>query len=110
MDHLQIAADRAELTADGESLTFVKIRLMDSEGNWNRQEKRKVTVSLEGDMKIQGFGSADPSCEGSYQDETWSTYDGEVMAVLRSGTRPGKARLTVKAEGLDAQTVTFTQR
>ena len=110
VDHLQIAADRAELTADGESLTFVKIRLMDSEGNWNRQEKRKVTVSLEGDMKIQGFGSADPSCEGSYQDETWSTYDGEVMAVLRSGTRPGKARLTVKAEGLDAQTVTFTQR
>lgn len=96
---LDVAADRTQLPADGESLAFVKIRLMDEKGCFNRQQCMKVTVQVEGNAFLQGFGSANPSCEGSYQDSTWDTYDGAVMAVIRAAKSPGKTRITVSAEG-----------
>ena len=41
---LKVEADRNELPADGESLTFVKIRLEDAAGNFNRRESAAVTI------------------------------------------------------------------
>ena len=86
-------------------LAFVKVRLADAQGRINRFERREITVKLEGNAVLQGFGSADPSCEGSYQDTTWLTYDGAVMAVVRGGKTRGQARLTFSSPGLpDAMT------
>lgn len=102
---LQAESDRKELPSDGQSLAFVKVRLTDENGNWNRQESRTVSVKLEGNAFLQGFGSANPSCVGSYQDLEWETYDGEVMAVIRAGKTPGEARLTFSAPGCQAETV-----
>ena len=91
---LKVEADRNELPADGESLTFVKIRLEDAAGNFNRRESAAVTIKVEGCAALQGFGSADPSCEGSYQSHTWNTYDGSVMCnshrcIKKKGYRCG---------------------
>lgn len=97
-ERLCIEADRHVLPADGESLAFVKIRLMDADGNWNRQQKTAVTVKAEGAARLQGYGSANPSCVGSYQDSTWETYDGAVMAVIRAAREPGEARIVISAE------------
>ncbi len=94
---LKVEADRNELPADGESLTFVKIRLEDAAGNFNRRESAAVTIKVEGCAALQGFGSADPSCEGSYQSHTWNTYDGSVMAVIRAAKCPGEAIVTISA-------------
>ncbi|MCM1124292.1 MAG: DUF4982 domain-containing protein [Eubacterium sp.] len=105
---LRAKTDRNELPADGEALAFVKIRLTDAAGNWNRQQAAAITVKLEGSAVLQGFGSADPSCEGSYQNDTWNTYDGAVMAVIRAAKEPGQAKLTVSAEGCADTTVVLT--
>lgn len=94
---LKVEADRNELPADGESLTFIKIRLEDAAGNFNRRESAAVTMKVEGCAALQGFGSADPSCEGSYQSHTWNTYDGSVMAVIRAAKCPGEAIVTISA-------------
>ena len=94
---LKVEADRNELPADGESLTFIKIRLEDAAGNFNRWESAAVTMKVEGCAALQGFGSADPSCEGSYQSHTWNTYDGSVMAVIRAAKCPGEAIVTISA-------------
>ena len=45
---LKVEADRNELPADGESLTFIKIRLEDAAGNFNRRESAAVTMKVEG--------------------------------------------------------------
>lgn len=97
--------DRAELPVDGESLAFVKVCLADAEENHNRQEQKEITVKVEGNAVLQGFGSADPSCEGSYQGDMWQTYDGAVMAVIRAGKTPGEAKVTFTAEGCASESV-----
>jgi len=108
VSRLSIEADTTTLRANGEDLCFVKIRLADAQGLINRFECRKISVKLEGDASLQGFGSADPSCEGGYQDAAWNTFDGAVMAVLRSGKTPGEATLTMSAEGLPDAVFTVT--
>ncbi|MFZ2134737.1 MAG: hypothetical protein WAV19_16760, partial [Blautia wexlerae] len=61
------------------------------------RESAAVTIKVEGCAALQGFGSADPSCEGSYQSHTWNTYDGSVMAVIRAAKCSGKAVVTISA-------------
>ncbi len=104
-DWLKVETDRTELPADGQSLAFVKIRLTDAEGNLNRQEEAAVTVKVDGNAVLQGFGSADPSCEGSYQSDTWNTYDGAAMAVIRAAKEPGQAKIIVSAGDREEEVV-----
>ena len=75
---LSVQVVNAELPADGSGVSFLMAEPVDSLGRVNRAVKKAVTVSVEGAGTLLGFGSADPSCEGSYQDTTWETYDGRA--------------------------------
>ncbi len=103
-------ADRTVLAADGEDLSFITIKLTDETGTENLSASKKVTVSVEGAGRLEGFGSADPSCLGSYDDMEWETYDGYVMGVVRAGEEDGSIRVTAAAEGCEAQCVEIQVR
>lgn len=98
---LRVTVDKTTLQADGQSLAFLTADLTDADGVWNRWEKKDVTVTVEGAAVLQGFGSADPSAEGSYQDHTWATWDGRVMAVIRSTRETGNIRVHFSAPGCE---------
>ncbi len=93
------------LPADDSGVAFLIVEPTDGNGQVNRAEKKTITVSVEGAGFLAGFGSADPSCEGSYQDTSWETYDGRVMAAIRSGNRPGLITVRFAAEGCPTETV-----
>ena len=102
---LSVDCEGKELKADGEDLAFVTVRLTDRDGVENNYAEKEITVSVEGAGTLQGYGSADPRAIGSYDDTTWKTFDGEVMAVIRAGVEPGKIKVTFTAEGCEPQTV-----
>lgn len=92
-------ADRDVLFADGQSLAFVTVDLVDDAETWNRWQEKTITVRVEGAGILQGFGSAAPSAEGSYQALSWNTWDGRVMAVIRSTLETGDIRITFSTPG-----------
>ena len=104
---LGVSVDKNILTADGRGAAFVTIDLLDEKGLPSRFETRKVTVTVEGAGVLAGFGSAHPQCEGSYQDLTWETFDGRVMAVIRSTGEPGEIRVRIEAEGCGEKVLTL---
>ena len=95
------------LKADGEDLAFVTARLTDKDGIDNLFAEKEVTVSVEGAGTLQGFGSADPRAIGSYDDTTWKTFDGYVMAVVRAGREAGEIKVAFTAEDCEPKTVTI---
>ena len=97
--------DRKTLSADGEDLDFITVKLVDENGVENLFASKKVTVSVKGAGTLQAFGSADPKALGSYDDTTWQTYDGYVMAVIRAGREAGTVIVTFTAEGCKGQCV-----
>lgn len=102
---LCVEADKSVLAADGEDLAFITIKLTDDKGTENLCATKKITVSVEGAGRLEGFGSADPQSLGSYDDREWETYDGYVIAVVRAGEDEGSIRVTVTAEGCEEQCV-----
>lgn len=99
--HMQAEYDCTELLADGEDMAFITVKLVDENGFENMSAVKDITVKVEGAGTLQGFGSANPSVLTSYDDTTWTTYDGSVMAAVRSGTQCGKLKVTFTADGCD---------
>lgn len=102
---LRVTSDREAVFADGQSLAYLTVDLVDANGQWNRWEEKEVTVTVEGAAALQGFGSANPSGGGSYQDTVWKTWDGRVMAVIRSTRETGTIRVRFSAPGCEDVTV-----
>ncbi len=107
---LTVDVENETLRANGEDLAFITVRLTDEAGEDKLFEKKVVTVSTEGAGTLQGFGNADPRGIGSYDDTTWETFDGYVMAVVRAGTEAGNINVSISAEGCETKNVTIKVR
>ena len=87
------------LKADGQDIVFLTVGMRDKRGNINLQEKKEISICVEGEGILQGYGSADPAAEESYKDTVCHTFDGYVQAAVRSGKKAGKVKATFCAEG-----------
>lgn len=102
---LAAEADRTTLRSNAQDLAFITVKLVDADGTENLFAKKRVTVNVAGAGTLQGFGNADPQSVGSYDDVTWETYNGYLLAAIRSGNAPGQIRVTFSAEGCKEKTV-----
>ena len=102
---MQVECEETTLKSDGEDLAFVTVKLTDAKGIENLNAEKEITVTVEGAGTLQGFGNADPQAIGSYDDTTWKTFDGSVMAVVRAGTEAGEIKVRFATEGCEAQEV-----
>ncbi len=107
---LQAKADRTEIAADKDEIAFVTLTLTDRKGTDNLFAKKKVRATVEGAGILQAFGSAEPQPTRSYDDSEWETYDGQVMAAIRSIGEPGEIRVHFEAEGCESVTVSIACR
>ena len=105
---LKVEVSRDTLTADGRGLALFTVDLLDAKGTVNRFAKRQVRVSVSGAGFLAGFGSANPSCEGSYQQDTWETFDGRVMAAVRAGFQAGEIVVAFRCEGCPEERIRLT--
>ena len=104
---LCVEADCEILKADGADLAYLMISLEDIQGRKNLQAVREVTVTVEGAGTLQGFGSADPATENDYDNTTWETYDGYLLAVVRAGLQAGEIKVSFEASGCEKKEVTL---
>jgi hypothetical protein len=102
---LELSCQESSLAADGEDLAFITVGLTDKEGHENLNAQKEISVTVEGAGTLQGFGSADPEAEGSYDDSTWKTFDGQVMAVVRAASQAGEIKVTFSAEGCESKSI-----
>lgn len=95
--YLHVDVDRDMLSADGADLSYIMISLRDEHGVLNPQAVEEVTVTVEGAGVLQGMGNADVETGNRYDCNTWQTFEGRVLAVVRAGMEPGE--ITVKVSG-----------
>ena len=105
---LAVTPSKTELTAGGQSLALLTVELLDEAGLLHCRESKDVTVEIDGPAVLAGFGSAAPQTEGSYQSPTQPTYDGRVMAALRSTEESGQVTVRFTAPGCAPSEVRLT--
>ncbi len=105
---LRLVPERKSLPADGHSIAYVGVEVIDEKGRVIPDAAVLLNATLEGAGVLSGFGSGNPVTAENYTKGTFTTYRGRAMAVIRSGYEPGEAVLKVTAEGMEPLTVIIT--
>lgn len=99
---LGIRLERDSMKADGQSLVFGTVEILDRNGRrvWNRD--RKLHISLEGGgAALAAFGTGQPVTEENYTAGAFTSYEGRAQFILRAGREPGEIEAHVRGDGLE---------
>ncbi|MCM1264089.1 MAG: DUF4982 domain-containing protein [Eubacterium sp.] len=92
---LSVSPDKEALSSDGQSLCYLPIEFTDEKGELIPYIEQPVTVKVEGAAKLQGLGSALCKTDERYVDNTFNSYRGRLLAVIRAGIETGTVKVTV---------------
>ncbi len=104
---IRLTAEDTALHADGSSMAFVHVELVDENGMVVPDADTSITVQVSGNAELLGFGSGNPIMEENYHTGRFTTYLGRALAVLRAGYEAGEATLSVSAEGVGTAKMAF---
>ena len=105
---LEVEADRQVITADGDDLSYLTIRVKDANGNLVNTDDVSITLSIQGEGKIIGVDNGRQTDHTSYQSLTRSAGAGELVAVVQSTQTAGSFTVTATANGLSSGSATVT--
>jgi beta-galactosidase len=94
---IRLSPEKEAVSADGHSLVYIPVELVDAEGNVVPDGDVRLTAEVTGGAELLGFGSGNPVTAENYTAGVFTTYRGRAMAVLRSGYEAGEAVLRVTA-------------
>jgi len=99
---VDVSLDKTQLRANGEDLAYVTIALVDENGVpiYNQHDDRQVIVRVIGAGEFAGMGNGKPNDVSSFQSETWTTFHGRVVAVVRATLQAGPIAVQIDVDGL----------
>lgn len=97
---IKLTADRTQLTADGEDLSYIAVELVDTKGNKDPKAENLVKFEIEGAGAIVGVGNANPMSIESYQLPQRKAWQGRCLVIVKSKKEAGNITLKASAEGL----------
>lgn len=98
---LTVIPDKRVLKADGQSLCYLPVEFTDENGSLLPYVEQPVRVKVAGAAVLQGLGSALCKTDQRYDGDTFTSYRGRLLAVLRAGTAPGKVKITVTSREME---------
>ena len=96
---IRLVADRNKIKTDRSDLSFVKIEVIDSNGQLVPQNSISVKLILSGNGELAASGNANPKDMASVNRLQINTYNGKALAIIRpSGS--GQVKLMAESQGL----------
>lgn len=105
---LRLTADRTHLKSDAADLSYVTIELVDAEGRVVNDSRRQVDIRVNGTCTLLAAGNASPTDMQSFRSSKPALFEGRALAIVKSTDSEGTADIHVSADGLAAQTISFT--
>ncbi|MCI7089433.1 MAG: DUF4982 domain-containing protein, partial [Prevotella sp.] len=88
---IRLTPDRKIISADGQDLAFIKVDVVDKDGNIVADAGIPVTVSVKGQASLLAAASANLKDLEPKTSPNVTTYKGKAIIVVRSGRKAGKA-------------------
>jgi len=107
---IKLTADRKEIMADGQDLSYITVELVDTKGNRNPKAENLLKFDIEGTGTIVAVGNSNPMSIESYQLPQRKAWQGRCLVIVKSSDKPGEIKLTAKAEGLRSSEVLITTK
>lgn len=104
---IKLTADRTEIKADGQDLTFVTVEIQDKEGIIEPNANNHLSFDVKGTGVIAAVGNADLKDTDSYVGHQRKAWKGRAIVVVKSTRKKGRIVLKVTSPGLIPATVTI---
>jgi len=99
-ENLKVTAEKEILKADGQSLSYISIEVVDKNGNLVPYISEEITATVTGAGTLAAFGSSIPKTAELYTTGVFTSYQGRLQAIVRSGYDVGKIEFSVCSEKL----------
>lgn len=103
---LTVTAEESAIKADGEDLAYISIEITDHAGIRKMLSDKKVTVTVSGAGRLLAVGSAACRTEESYLGNSFTTYNGRMVAIVCSDGTAGNISIKAVTDGLEPVSVT----
>lgn len=97
---ISMEADRKEIMADGQDLSYISVELKDANGTRNPLASLPVSFSLSGPGEIVAVASSYPKSTESFMQLRRTTWQGRCLLIVKSTNQEGTIKITASAEGL----------
>jgi len=105
---IKLTADRTEIKAGGQDLSYITVEILDDAGVRNPKADNLIKFKIEGPGEILSVGSSNPVSRESYKRPFRKAYQGRCVVIVKSGKEPGLIRLKAEADGLKGGEITIS--
>ena len=102
---IRLTADRNTIKACKNDLSYVKIELVDKDGNVVPDTSLPVKIACSGKGTVIAGGNAAYDDMKSFRSLTPNTFRGRAIAIVQPTEEKGEIRVTVSAEGMEDASV-----
>ena len=92
-----LTADRTVITADGQSLSFITVQVVDEKGWFCPDAAIDCEATVKGAGKLLAFASADLKDTEPYTSPRVKTWKGRALLVVRSTQKKGSVNVSIKS-------------
>ena len=105
-----LSADRSEINANGEDLSFITVKIVDEEGNFCPLADNKIEFEVEGAGSLAGIANGDQTCLTVFGSKSMKVFNGLMLAVVKSTEETGTIKLIAKSNGLIKSEITVNTK
>lgn len=106
---IRLVADRKSIKIDGNDLSFVKVEIIDENGNIvPNTDNLELDYSIKGPGKLAGVGNGDPADISSFQTNHKKVYRGQGLVIVEPLDKAGAITLMATASGLPAAQIVIS--
>ncbi|QEC74814.1 glycoside hydrolase family 2 TIM barrel-domain containing protein [Mucilaginibacter ginsenosidivorax] len=102
---IKLTADRKEITANGQDLSYVTIEITDKDGILEPNAASRLLFKIDGPGTIAGVANADMKDTDSYVGNTRKAWHGRALIIIKSTHNSGDIKLTVTSPDLSEAVV-----
>lgn len=111
---LKTSANKTEIAADGSSLVYIDVEVLDENGNLDTTAANNIEFALSGEGEIIGVDNGDQATTAKFQQSSVLTssssaninaYGGKALVIVRSNEEAGEINLSVTSSGLTGDSV-----
>ncbi len=105
--HIELIADRTQLSAEGKDLAYINIRVVDKDGNLCPNDQRLVKFSVTGDGKYRASANGDPTSLDLFHLPQMPLFNGQLTSIVQAGEKSGELVFEAQAKGLKSAKITI---
>jgi len=107
-DRLVLEADREIIMANGKDLSFIRVKVVDQQGNLCPDDERQIAFRVKGPGTYKAAANGNPVSLESFQAPAMKLFKGQLTAIVQTTETPGTIIFEATGKDLKPATLNLT--